>query len=558
MPLSIKRRDFFKLTGLGAAVTAAGVFAQKGSNPYFSETIRANPNPTTVVPDGIIATTCPGCELSCGLLVHLKHGSIQKIAGNPEHPVNQGLICSKAESIFQTYQASPRLPGPLAQQKRCSGNYLPISWLDAETILARAFRQTPGSEIFFLGRDYPAHLDDFLSHLNGATGSVTSYRTGQHSAANHVSDFLVTTQKIFGVSRLPIFDTESTDLIYAFGLEGSEPWLNSLTRLKMTGGTRQLSPSDRGASWVFFSSHRPDCASPSDRWTSIAPGSEGQVAAAVGRLIISMQQGCFPDVHHPDIVTIRQMASLGFSQVVNLVEDFVSAKRKIALPGLHVLQEKNSAHVAETLLRVHAMRKNQEGCSDVYFLPPVPVSPCNQPTNSTRGNLNYLIERMQLGMVKTLMVHGSPCFDDALLDDFLKALANVSLVISFSPEPDAITPHADFIFPDHHILESWGYEKPLQSSDRMAISAMQPVFAPALQTRSTIDLLTKAVKRSNQGLYLINTYQSQIDYLLQSLEKLRYLDSHQHAEPEVKYWSSFFRRGGWWPEHPAKIPAVFI
>jgi anaerobic selenocysteine-containing dehydrogenase len=40
-------------------------------------------------------TTCYMCACRCGIRVHLRDGEVRYIEGNPEHPLNQGVICAK-------------------------------------------------------------------------------------------------------------------------------------------------------------------------------------------------------------------------------------------------------------------------------------------------------------------------------------------------------------------------------------------------------------------------------------------------------------------------------
>jgi anaerobic selenocysteine-containing dehydrogenase len=40
-------------------------------------------------------TTCYMCACRCGIRVHLRDGEVRYIEGNPDHPLNQGVICAK-------------------------------------------------------------------------------------------------------------------------------------------------------------------------------------------------------------------------------------------------------------------------------------------------------------------------------------------------------------------------------------------------------------------------------------------------------------------------------
>lgn len=54
-------------------------------------------------------TICPFCAVGCGLIVHSKNGKIINIEGDPQHPINQGALCSKGSSLFQVANNERRL-----------------------------------------------------------------------------------------------------------------------------------------------------------------------------------------------------------------------------------------------------------------------------------------------------------------------------------------------------------------------------------------------------------------------------------------------------------------
>ena len=42
----------------------------------------------------ITPSTCPYCGVGCGVLIESEAGRITGVRGNPEHPANQGRLCS--------------------------------------------------------------------------------------------------------------------------------------------------------------------------------------------------------------------------------------------------------------------------------------------------------------------------------------------------------------------------------------------------------------------------------------------------------------------------------
>ena len=53
-------------------------------------------SPTPTANTEVKTTTCYMCACRCGIRVHLRDGEVRYIDGNPEHPLNQGVICARA------------------------------------------------------------------------------------------------------------------------------------------------------------------------------------------------------------------------------------------------------------------------------------------------------------------------------------------------------------------------------------------------------------------------------------------------------------------------------
>ena len=61
------------------------------------------------VSDKVAYTTCYMCACRCGIRVHLKDGEIRYIDGNPDHPVNGGVLCAKGSAGIMHYRSPGRL-----------------------------------------------------------------------------------------------------------------------------------------------------------------------------------------------------------------------------------------------------------------------------------------------------------------------------------------------------------------------------------------------------------------------------------------------------------------
>src|SRR5690349_23262391 len=86
----------------------------------------------------IKTTTCYMCACRCGIRVHLRDGEVRYIDGNPNHPLNQGVICAKGASGVMKQRSPARLTRPLLRKpgaERGAGEFEAISWERAFDIL---------------------------------------------------------------------------------------------------------------------------------------------------------------------------------------------------------------------------------------------------------------------------------------------------------------------------------------------------------------------------------------------------------------------------------------
>ena len=65
------------------------------------------------VSDEVRKTTCYMCACRCGIRVHLRDGQVRYIDGNPDHPVNKGVLCGKGSSGIMQHLSPARLSNPL-------------------------------------------------------------------------------------------------------------------------------------------------------------------------------------------------------------------------------------------------------------------------------------------------------------------------------------------------------------------------------------------------------------------------------------------------------------
>ena len=89
------------------------------------------------VADRWVSTTCGYCSVGCGMFIGVKDGRAVTVRGNPDHPVNRGLLCPKGLSEHETLAAPGRAQYPLLKQ---GGRLTRVTWDTALQTMTARFR----------------------------------------------------------------------------------------------------------------------------------------------------------------------------------------------------------------------------------------------------------------------------------------------------------------------------------------------------------------------------------------------------------------------------------
>src|SRR3954470_8505525 len=89
---------------------------------------------------GVVKAACPhDCPDTCAMLVTVENGRATRVAGDPDHPVTRGFLCTKVNRYIDRTYHRDRLLKPLRRVgPKGSGDFIEISWDEAlDTIASR-------------------------------------------------------------------------------------------------------------------------------------------------------------------------------------------------------------------------------------------------------------------------------------------------------------------------------------------------------------------------------------------------------------------------------------
>ncbi|MDD5225116.1 MAG: twin-arginine translocation signal domain-containing protein [bacterium] len=142
--MNISRRNFLKVSSSSAVALALGCGKELGPGENLS------PTPAWVDTRdpkyGRETTTlCAYCAGGCGNIVTTAlvdgENKVVNIEGDPDHPINQGGLCSKAQSLYQVANNERRMKKVLYRAPGAS-DWTEISWEDALNGIADKIKAT--------------------------------------------------------------------------------------------------------------------------------------------------------------------------------------------------------------------------------------------------------------------------------------------------------------------------------------------------------------------------------------------------------------------------------
>jgi anaerobic selenocysteine-containing dehydrogenase len=571
MSEKISRRDFLKLASVGAATSAVLTGCGPASRYVKREPYSKMPEYTYNGLSTYYATTCRECAAGCGLIVRTMQGRAIKVEGNPNHPVNLGKTCPRGQTTLQGLYNPNRLKGPI-KHTRGEGLYnadfqnseANLSWDDATQVVADALKDSAG--VAFLMGMAPDHLFDLVSDLANAVGASAPIRFGVANMFEARATLSKAAEDLLGQAGLPFFDIGNADLVLSFGANFLETWLSPVAYTREFAKMRRGNPKRRGY-FIQFESRISSTGAKADEWIPIRPGTEGLVALAIGRLVAEAKGGEMPQVFTSvDLKSVASDAEVKLETLEHIAQHVIESANPIAIPGGSALGLSNGLQIAKAILTFNALTDNFGKAGGVFLSPLSPNEDAYHGPASMQEMADF-IEKLKSGGIKTLFVHGvNPVFEVPKSLGFSEALSNVGTVISFATFADETAVASDYVFPDRHGLESWGYQRPATGTAQSVLSGAQPVVSgvydkdtPNLvyDARGTADVLIAAAKLAGDQFAQALPFNDEVEYIQSKLTNLISQPDGPFVAPEINSFTAYFQQyGGWWKNTELTAPAA--
>jgi anaerobic selenocysteine-containing dehydrogenase len=539
--IKLTRRDFVKIGGTVAAVSAVTIASQK-SKTFNSPVISEVESKTS---ETVVKTTCDLCPSGCGLNVRVVNGKAVKVEGNPLHPINQGVCCLRAQCSLEMLYSPERIQRPRIQLgRKGSGDWKEISWEEALDIITgklNDLRSTEQAHTFALIHgDLRGQMRGMVSHFMKAYGSPNLIsRASLGEQVVRQASFLGQ-----GINGLPIYDLSNSNYAITFGGNLLESSRNVIAALGSVAFMRRGRP-QRGK-LVAVHPRLGLTGMKADEWIPIRPGTYGALALGMANVIINSNlydQAFVRDftfgfedfsdaagnphqgfkrfvLENYDIDRVAMITGVPSEVIARLAGEFATNRPAVAiLPAEHgELTSGNSLHTA---LAIHALNAlvgsiDTQGGVLVQRYPDLGDWPAIGPDKIAEQGLSHprvdgagtdslplalsAIQNLPESVLADkpypinalFLLNANPVYD--MPASFAQALLKIPFVVSFASTLDESAAHADLILPASTFLEIWGDDY-MEGMGYGGISLRQPVVEQVHDTRNPGDVFIQLANR---------------------------------------------------------------
>ncbi len=466
------RREFLKLMGASLALGSAGCLRRPVQKivPYSKQ-----PEEVTLGQALHYSSTWFDGQEAFGLLVKTREGRPIKFEGNPNHPLNRGALSARGQADLLSCYDPDRLQGPkqnLQRKGRGNAETVAITWAELDDKVKAAVAK--GGTYVLTGHVASPTLRQLIRDFQDSTQA-------QHIAWEPTTPDSISKgqEASYGSAVVPTYRFDRARAIVSIDADFLGTWLTPIAYNKQfADGRRDVVGMSE---LIVFDSNYSLTGSNADKRIKIKPSQ--QLTVAMGLLYEVVVKAGLSNLASNAALKETLSAYANASEMLGLKDNQALAKVAQSLIKAKgeslIVAGGTSAQTEDAILlqvAVNALNSalGNDGYTVVYGQTQVALN------GSTESLLN-LIDAMNEGKVKTLIIHGvNPAY--YLGAKFSVALGKVETVVYIGSYMDETAIKADFVATEHHSVEAWGDSESVSG----VFAIQQPTIRPMYDTRSSL------------------------------------------------------------------------
>jgi anaerobic selenocysteine-containing dehydrogenase len=234
-----------------------------------------------------VYASCPLCEAMCGLKFEVEGQAIKSVQGDERDVFSQGYLCPKGAAIAEVHDDPDRLRTPV--RRTPAGDFEPISWEDAFSLVARRLRETRaahGADAIALYMGNPmVHNHGVLALRNGLIRALGT-RNSMSAGSQDTSPRFAASYYLYGASlAVPVPDIDRTAYFLCLG---ANPRVSQGSFMSAPNVRERLQAiRRRGGRIVVVDPRRTETAREADEHLAILPGGDAAFLLAMLHTLVS-------------------------------------------------------------------------------------------------------------------------------------------------------------------------------------------------------------------------------------------------------------------------------
>jgi anaerobic selenocysteine-containing dehydrogenase len=486
-----------------------------------------------------------------GVLVRVMEGRAKKIEGNPDHPVNRGKSTARYDSGLQLLYHPDRIREPMVRFSK-GGNLVGTSWSRAESRFQEALSNARGSLTIV--------TNPLRGHLGSVAANFAAQFKGKYMAFDPTEQGVLhrAVKSVFDFDQLPTFDIGHACTVMSFGADWLGTWGSPAHYGVKYGEFR--SQGDRG--YLIHAEPRMSLtAAAADLWLSPQPGTEGDLALGIAKIIVDEGLASPDDVlaftaslpdglSGYDTTGVANRTRVPAERIQKAARYFAGHTPAVAFGGGSAGAHTNGSFNLGAIYALNILIGSVDSRGGVT---PNPSSSLTGiPASATGASFQSWekeLAQWRAGNVETViirgtdLVHGMP--NSVAVED---ALQHVPNVISFGSVLDDTMDVADLVLPEKTFLEVWGTDIPEPGPGYQVVGIQQPVVGPTISNDEP-SLISDA---RGFGDVLMEMAGGALGSSMEQLIKQSLSSLHDGGQGSVTassaalFTNGVLQRGGWW------------